>query len=129
MEALWLGSTLGTKKMSQEQFYQTVQLQEEYEMNTQSKALRLADLLQDELGVDGYVHDEAAAELRRLHAANQVQSMDIGHMYALNAELLEALKGLLADITEYQTINHLGGENNHWQVIARAAIAKAEAQQ
>lgn len=40
-------------------------------------------------------------------------------------ELLAALKGLLADITEYQTLNKLGGENNHWQVIARAAIAKA----
>ena len=42
------------------------------------------------------------------------------------ADLLIALKGLLADITEYQTLNNLGGEDNHWQVIARAAIAKAE---
>ena len=41
-------------------------------------------------------------------------------------DLLEALKGLLADIEEYQSINKLGGENNHWQVISRAAIAKAE---
>lgn len=37
-------------------------------MTKQPEALRLADLLQDELGVDGYVHDQAAAELRRLHA-------------------------------------------------------------
>lgn len=36
--------------------------------------------------------------------------------------LSEALKGLLADITEYQTINNLGGENNHWQVIARKVL-------
>lgn len=40
-------------------------------------------------------------------------------------ELLTALEGLLSDIEEYQSINHLGGENNHWQVAARAAIAKA----
>jgi len=44
-------------------------------------------------------------------------------------ELLEALKGLLADIEDYQRINHLGGEQNHWQVKARAAIARAEATQ
>jgi len=37
-----------------------------------------------------------------------------------------ALKGLLADITEYQTINKLGGENNHWQRIARETIAQIE---
>lgn len=37
--------------------------------------------------------------------------------------LREALAGLLADITEYQTINHLGGENNHWQVEARKALS------
>lgn len=36
--------------------------------------------------------------------------------------LSEALKGLLADITEYQTINNLGGENNHWQAIARKVL-------
>ena len=33
-----------------------------------------------------------------------------------------ALQGLLEDITNYQTINNLGGENNHWQVIARAVL-------
>jgi hypothetical protein len=33
---------------------------------------------------------------------------------------------LLADIEDYQRINHLGGEQNHAQVMARAAIAKAE---
>ena len=39
-------------------------------MSNQPEALRLAGLLEDECGVDGYVHDEAAAELRRLHVAN-----------------------------------------------------------
>lgn len=49
------------------------------------------------------------------------------HLIAAAPDLLEALKGLLSDIEEYQRINKLGGENNHWQVISRAAIAKAEA--
>lgn len=47
------------------------------------------------------------------------------HLIAAAPELYEALDGLLADITEYQEINFLGGENNHWQVRARAALAKA----
>ena len=38
------------------------------------------------------------------------------------SELRAALEGLLADITDYQTINKLGGENNHWQVQARAVL-------
>lgn len=38
-------------------------------MSGQPEAVRLAELLEDEAGVDGYVHDEAAAELRRQHAA------------------------------------------------------------
>ena len=41
-------------------------------------------------------------------------------------EAAEALGGLLTDITEYQKLNTIGGENNHWQVIARAALAKLE---
>ena len=45
---------------------------------------------------------------------------------ASHRALMEALNGLLADVIEYQTINHLGGEANHWQVFARAAIATAE---
>lgn len=48
-------------------------------------------------------------------------------LIAAAPDLLEALTGLLADIQDYQRINQLGGEDNHWQVRARAAIAKAEA--
>ena len=33
-----------------------------------------------------------------------------------------ALQGLLEDIIDYQTINNLVGENNHWQVIAKAVL-------
>lgn len=40
-------------------------------MSTEQEALRLADLLQDEAGVDGYVHDEAAAMLRKLVAERE----------------------------------------------------------
>ena len=47
------------------------------------------------------------------------------HLIAAAPELYEALDGLLADITEYQEINNLGGQNNHWQVKAKAALAKA----
>lgn len=50
-------------------------------------------------------------------------------LIAAAPDLLEALNGLLADIEEYQQINKLGGENNHWQVISRAAIAKALGEQ
>ena len=39
--------------------------------------------------------------------------------------LREALEGLLADIQDYQRVNNLGGEDNHWQVIARAALKGA----
>lgn len=49
-------------------------------------------------------------------------------MTTLEQAARQALKGLLGDIIEYQTINNIGGcENNHWQVIAKAAIEKAEA--
>ncbi len=48
-------------------------------------------------------------------------------LMAAAPDLLAALEGLLADIQDYQRINNLGGESNHWQVHARAAIAKARA--
>ena len=47
-------------------------------------------------------------------------------LIAAAPDLLAALKDLLADIEDYQRINRLGGESNHAQVAARAAIAKAE---
>jgi len=43
--------------------------------------------------------------------------------------IVEALRGLLEDIEDYQRLNNLGGENNHWQVIARAVLAEHDAQQ
>lgn len=47
-------------------------------------------------------------------------------LIAAAPDLLAALQSLLADIEDYQQINHLGGHENHSQVMARAAIAKAE---
>lgn len=62
-----------------------------------------------------------------LSPADSVSNIDKAnaHLIAAAPDLYEALDGLLADITEYQEINFLGGENNHWQVRARAALAKA----
>lgn len=63
-----------------------------------------------------------------LSRADDITEIDRANANRIAAapDLLEALRGLLADIEEYQRRNHLGGENNHWQVAARAAIAKAE---
>jgi hypothetical protein len=76
-------------------------------MSEQPEALRLADELDavPETGADPDLIQEAAAELRRLHAVNQ--------------ELLEALKKVLAT-----------GGNDKWEAEkdARAAVAKAEVQ-
>ena len=38
------------------------------------------------------------------------------------AELEAALRGLHDDVVDYQTLNHLGGYDNHWLVQARAAL-------
>ncbi len=55
--------------------------------------------------------DESAANARLIAAA---------------PDLLEALKIGYAETMEYIQRNHLSGsENNHWLVMARAAIAKA----
>ena len=80
-------------------------------MNTQPKALRLADacdtLTKLMLVVPGLDTVEAAAELRRLHNSNQ--------------ELLTALKAML---------RHMGMDEDKWNKPtfdrARAAIARAE---
>lgn len=46
-------------------------------------------------------------------------------LIAAAPDLLEALQELLRDVQDYQRINNLGGENNHSQVKAKAAIARA----
>ena len=69
---------------------------------------------------------ELSAIVDRVRGGSPEQANANARLIAASPDLLFALKGLLADITEYQTLNNLGGEDNHWQVIARAAIAKAE---
>jgi mevalonate kinase len=70
-------------------------------MSEQPEALRLADLIDNDLKKAAH-HEEAATELRRLHA--------------VNAELLSALNALLP-----------GAEAMGWNTEkARATIAKAE---
>lgn len=80
----------------------------------QPEALRLVD----ELVIDYFGETlayKAAAELRRLHEANQA--------------MLEALKLGVGETLDYISRNHLtGAENNQWIVQARAAIAKGEQQ-
>lgn len=46
-------------------------------------------------------------------------------LIAAAPELLAALQMGYADTMDYIRLNNLGGENNHWLVQARAAIAKA----
>jgi hypothetical protein len=69
----------------------------------QPEALKLADLLDYAVGIEGYVRDEAAAELRRLHE--------------VNAELVEAIKATLSDDQPYierckAALVKATGENN-----------------
>lgn len=83
-------------------------------MKKEPEALRLADLIDTDLKNSAH-HDEAAAELRRLHSLNQ--------------ELLAALKVTALAIHEYRT---QGAPHAYWDDVqeqARAAIAKAEGEQ
>jgi len=77
-------------------------------MSTQPEALRLADALADYTGCTLAQMDQAAAELRRLHA--------------LNGELLEALHALLFTADDSPSYDAAITQ-------ARAAIAKAEGEQ
>jgi hypothetical protein len=78
---------------------------------TQPEALRLADRLDLYAAGDKHQRDteEAAAELRRLHAVNQ--------------ELLAALKDVKTD-TDGRFMSNIGQDRAY--ATARAAIAKAE---
>ena len=96
-------------------------------MSEQPEALRLADELERWLLVSAKTRLEAAAELRRLHEANQKLQQQLGEAVwnygekvRANQELLEALK--LADAL-------LWGANMNAVVVERkikAAIAKGE---
>lgn len=105
-------------------------------MKQQPEALRLADALEDDLtGYDGLsipgfcqnIANEAAAELRRLHAENEAahcvgiqQERDLMAVEAQRDELLEALQMYLVDASEPECAIW-----RHIQQKARAAIAKA----
>ena len=52
-------------------------------------------------------------------------SLEDARLIASAPDLLCAMRMLLSDIEDYQRVNKLGGINNHCQVAARAAIAKA----
>jgi hypothetical protein len=86
-------------------------------MSDQPKALFLADVIKADPASKAH-HDEAAAELRRLHAENKLLHERHHFDNGVLKELLEALKR----IADPRNI-HFAGDA---QVVARAAIAKAE---
>ena len=49
--------------------------------------------------------------------------IEVDRLKAENERLTFALQGLHDDMADYSRLNHLGAENNHWMVIARAALA------
>jgi hypothetical protein len=66
------------------------------------------------------------------HIYHSVPEEDLpnANLIAAAPDLLEALKMGYADTMDYIQRNHLSGsENNHWLVLARAAIAKATGQE
>lgn len=115
-------------------------------MNTQPKALRVADALYDaqpEDLLETYIVSDAADELRRLHNALMVSEetaercrticdataeqwrADVNRLHALNQELLEALELMYACYADPSWISYKQQEK---QILnqTRAAIAKAE---
>ena len=100
----------------------------ESEMSTQPEALRLADLLQDECGVDGYVLDESATELHRLHELALEQQ---GKIYALEmARSMEQKTAKLKQDALLEALKQIAGYNLPDETaiveVARAAIRAVE---
>jgi hypothetical protein len=108
-------------------------------MSEQTKALRLAAQLEDAESARLHLLPYAAAELRRLHAENEdlrrcaeVEEVEKyaatnRRFYALNGELLEALKECLPYVG--QTLANTGSMDAYYtETKASVAIAKAEEQ-
>lgn len=94
--------------------------------STQPEALRLANLLDNQVTPEGIEH-EAAAKLRRLHEEVHEQCRLNGmgaereaRLMTINQELLRALKNIDKEFSKHG--------RKHWPeaVKARAAIAKAK---
>jgi hypothetical protein len=110
-------------------------------MTEQPEALRLADLIQSRYGND--INDEAAAELRRLHAENaslleQNTMLDakLAELERVSAQLLEALEGadetidwLMHHLTQHHRCLHMDATVSGipaWIAKTRAAIKAAK---
>ncbi len=101
-------------------------------MSTRPQALRLAEAIDPltRYTLDNLTCSAAAAELRRLHAANKDC---VDHFDALMAErndLLAVLKGFSDYVHAEQSstdgaVTYSTTAINHWAFLARAAIAKA----
>ena len=106
----------------------------------QPEALRLADVLDDE--GDSWWDEQAAAELRRLHEENQQWQekcntyvelhdavvKDSDRLYALNAELVEALRDITVWYSARDYENEILPAINQNPEIYRAMQALAKAQ-
>ncbi len=99
-------------------------------MTDQPKALFLADVIEADPASKTH-HDEAAAELRRLHAENALLHERHHFDNGVLKELLEALKNLEKEFRKVYPIYYYaepwGHETNVPLQTARAAIAKSEA--
>ena len=106
------------------------------------EALRLADLIRSRHGND--INDEAAAELRRLHAENErLHQINCSHKMKLSVRgyeiqiadleaqrdaLLEALRSIADCCDEEHAARDYASRQTEIRGIARAAIAKVEGQ-
>ena len=102
----------------------------EIEMNTQPEALRLADLLTTDAYWSPMLGEQAAAEIRRLHAAReecerqyQVKCDEIGALHEVNQELLEALKDAAQCVQDNYLPDMMGHDWDH--IIAKATGERA----
>jgi len=93
-------------------------------MSDKPEALRLAESFETDFKSDSHNFDDmiqAAAELRRLHAAN-IDCID--HFNAIKAERDELLEALCNLVKVYDAMNAPRGPT---RIMADAAIAKASA--
>ena len=100
-------------------------------MTTQPKALRLADALMDYYKCDDQDIDEAAAELRRLHAENErLHQINCSHEvklsvrgYEIQIADLEAQRDALLKVLKYLDKEFRQHGRQHWPEAVRVAAA------
>jgi len=79
------------------------------------EAADLIEALEAELSEAKKVFSETFDAARKWRAKSEALEAEV-------KRLRDALQGLHDDVAEYQSINNLGGYNNHWMVIAHKAL-------